>query len=445
MSIGRRATSILRSVGIAAIVCAGLVGTTPVCPEELSRFERERARMMLNIVRKDLDKYYYDDTFHGLKLDEAFKVALERIEQAKSVSQLFAAISRPLLQLNDSHTFFRPPGRSARIKFGYQMKMIGDRCFITAVQQGSDAEARGLKKGDLVLEIDGHKPTRQNLWGMYYVHRLLAPRASLPLLIQGPGSEPRKVEVNAKVEEGKSVQRLTTSAGMGDFIRELEDEAYLSRHRYQEIGDNLLIWKMPSFDLTADEVRTEMMRRVKKRTALILDLRSNPGGAVETLEAMVGGFIGPQTKIGDLKAREPERPMMSSKVGEVYDGRIVVLVDSDSGSASELFARVMQLAGRAQVIGDRTSGSVMESRSFSHMIGDNSGIFFATSITIADIIMSDGKSLEHVGVVPDEVLLPTAEDLAAGRDPVLARAASICGVEMDSAKAGAFFPYEWKR
>ncbi len=123
----------------------------------------------------------------------------------------------------------------------------------------------------------------------------------------------------------------------------------------------------------------------------------------------------------------------------------MVLVDSGSASASELFTRMMQLTGRAKVIGDRTSGSVMESRAFDHMIGDNSGIFFASSITIADIIMSDGRSLEHVGVVPDEVLLPTAEDLAGGRDLVLSRAASLCGVEIKPETAGGYFPIEWKR
>lgn len=442
---GGRMAAYFRLVQV-AVIMLGCVASVPAAfPEELSRFERDRARMMLNIIKKDLLKYYYDESFHGLQLDDAFGAANEKIDQAKSVSQLMAAISRPLLQLNDSHTFFIPPGRAARIGFGWQMLMIGEQCYVTAVQEGSDAEAKGLKKGDLILEVAGHRPGRKNLWGMYYVHRLLAPRASLPLLIQSPGAEPRRVEVAAKVEQRKAVARLTNSGDLGDLIREMKDEAYLSRHRYKEVGESLLIWKMPQFDMTVDEVRTEMMRRVKKRPALILDLRNNGGGAVETLEAMIGGFVGAKTKIGDIKAREPQQPMVARKVGEVYEGKVVVLVDSGSGSASELFARMMQLTGRGKVIGDRTAGAVMESRPFDHMIGDNSGIFFATSITIADIIMSDGESLEHVGVVPDEVLLQTAEDLAAGHDPVLSRAASLCGVEIDPGAAGGYFPIEWKR
>jgi hypothetical protein len=79
------------------------------------------------------------------------------------------------------------------------------------------------------------------------------------------------------------------------------------------------------------------------------------------------------------------------------------------------------------------------------MIGDRSGIFFATNITIADLIMTDGHSLEHNGVVPDEIVLPTAEDIASGRDPAMARAAALCGVPMTPEVAGAMFPVEWHR
>jgi hypothetical protein len=70
---------------------------------------------------------------------------------------------------------------------------------------------------------------------------------------------------------------------------------------------------------------------------------------------------------------------------------------------------------------------------------------YTVSITDADIIMADGKSLEHLGVTPDEMRVPTPADLAAKRDPVLAYAASLLGLVITPEKAGAFFPIEWRK
>ena len=124
-------------------------------------------------------------------------------------------------------------------------------------------------------------------------------------------------------------------------------------------------------------------------------------------------------------------------------GKMVVLIDSKSASASELFARVAQLENRAMIVGDRSSGSVMEARHYDEKVGSDRVVFYGVSVTEWDLIMSDGKSLEHTGVTPDEVVLPTPQDLANGRDPVLARAAGILGIPLSADNAGKAFPYEW--
>jgi C-terminal processing protease CtpA/Prc len=124
---------------------------------------------------------------------------------------------------------------------------------------------------------------------------------------------------------------------------------------------------------------------------------------------------------------------------------VIVLVDSDSGSASEVFARVMQLEKRGTVIGDRSAGAVMRSIYRNYEMGTERVVFWGANITNADVIMSDGASLERTGVVPDELMLPKPADMAAKRDVVLARALELAGTNIDPAKAGSLFPVEWKK
>lgn len=85
----------------------------------------------------------------------------------------------------------------------------------------------------------------------------------------------------------------------------------------------------------------------------------------------------------------------------------------------------------------------MEARQYVDSRGMDVKIFYGYSVTDANLIMSDGKSLEKVGVTPDEHVLPSGPDLAAGRDPVLARAAELAGIKIDPVEAGKMFPFEW--
>jgi len=297
-----------------------------------------------------------------------------------------------------------------------------------------------------VVAVDGVRLTRQNMWTFQYLYHALRPQPGMRLQLIKPDGSQQQVAVLAKVQQRKRMMDISgddAGSDIFDLIREEENESHLHRHRYIELGDDLLIWKMPAFDLEKAKV-DELADKFRKRKALILDLRGNGGGAEETLLRLVGNVFDHDVKIGDLKARKDAKSVVAKSRGyNNFSGKLVVLIDSESGSASELFARVVQLEKRGIVIGDVSSGAVMRARHLDHEIGIDVIVPYGVSITEADIVMADGKSLEHVGVTPDEIKLPTAADLAAQRDPVLAYAASLLGVTMTAEKAGSFFPIEW--
>jgi C-terminal processing protease CtpA/Prc len=102
---------------------------------------------------------------------------------------------------------------------------------------------------------------------------------------------------------------------------------------------------------------------------------------------------------------------------------------------------VVQLEKRGFIVGDRSSGSVMEARLYPHEVAMDSQVSYAISVTDADLVMTDGKSLEHMGVEPDTKILPTDQDLANHRDPALAKAAELVGAKLSPEKAGTILPY----
>lgn len=87
----------------------------------------------------------------------------------------------------------------------------------------------------------------------------------------------------------------------------------------------------------------------------------------------------------------------------------------------------------------------MEAKRYTYKVGVGFVVFCGAQITEANLIMADGKSLEHSGVIPDQIVLPMTADLANGTDPVLAHAAEMLGVSLNSQEAGKLFPYEWPK
>jgi len=254
-------------------------------------------------------------------------------------------------------------------------------------------------------------------------------------MVQTPGGAPRPLEIETKVTPRPREVRINMESVMNGITSDFDEMSARRVNRVARVG-GVAIWRLEAFDFPPDQVDREFDPVVKGATDLIIDLRGNPGGLVKTLEQLTGKLFDRDVKLGDMKGRKSTKPSMAKKRKNPFLGRVVVLVDSESGSAAEILARVLQLEQRAVVMGDRTAGSVM--------VGELSILPYGFSVTVADIIMKDGQSLERVGVVPDDVLVPTQEDLAAGRDPVLARAATSLGATLDPVAAGKLFPLLWR-
>jgi carboxyl-terminal processing protease len=159
------------------------------------------------------------------------------------------------------------------------------------------------------------------------------------------------------------------------------------------------------------------------------------------LMRLIANVIDQDLKVADEKRRKETKELITKSRGkDAYAGKIVVLIDSGSASASEIFARVIQLEKRGLILGDRSAGAVMESRYFGRQSGMDTVIFYGASVTIADLIMKDGKSLEKNGVVPDVTIIPTGKDVAARRDVALAKALESVGVTITPEVAGSIFP-----
>jgi carboxyl-terminal processing protease len=198
----------------------------------------------------------------------------------------------------------------------------------------------------------------------------------------------------------------------------------------------MLVWRLPTFAVGTSDIENVFIR-ARRKNALILDLRGNSGGPVRVMNALLGRLSRDAVTIGIQHERGARSPLVANGVGnDAFTGQLTVLVDSRSASASEVTARVVQLTRRGRVIGDRTAGAVMRARYHGYSIGTQTVVFYGVNVTDADLEMSDGGRLEGVGVVPDELVLPTAEDMAAGRDPALARALTLAGKSITADDAG---------
>jgi len=435
---------------IAVVSSQGVAGQ-----QQISKQSRDTADVMLQTIAAGIKKDYYDPKFHGLDWDAVVAQTKQKIDKSESFDMALLHIAALVDALNDSHTTLFPPRRvlntpayvrdwrallmltDKRHDYGWQSEIIGERCFVTHIRPGSDAERKGLHVGDELLSMNGYRPERASIQRAEYVFNVLRPQDELKVEVVEPMGTKKQLTLAAKVQQVLPMSQLEQGERA---IHRAEDLERASKPRLAKLGDDLAILKLPNFNLNFDAAQS-WIDKVRKHKALIIDLRDNRGGAEETLQHLLGGLFDHEVKIGDKVMRADRKPL-TAKPEHPFEGKIIVLIDSNSKSAAEIFSRVVQIEKRGLVMGDRSAGSVMGARYHPYQLS-GSAIYYGVSITEEDLVMADGKSLEHVGVTPDEVIIPTASDLATGLDPVLAHAADTLGVKLSPEQAGKLFPYEW--
>ena len=266
------------------------------------------------------------------------------------------------------------------------------RLVVTEPLEGSPARLAGLLAGDLVLQADG--VSLDGLTVDDARDRIRGPKGSVvTLTIMRAGGEPFVLSITRDVVQSKEVDSRVLADGTVGYVR---------LHGFSDAAANQLR------DALAEHVAAE-------RSALILDLRGNPGGYVTAARTIASQLIGSGVVFWEQDASGEPRPTSVMPGGVATDPaiRVVCLVDGGTASASEIVAGALQDSGRATLVGQVTYGKGTVQQ-WQELSGDGG----AFRLTVARWLTPDQRWIHKTGITPDAVVsLP--DPLPAGEDPIL--------------------------
>ncbi len=316
------------------------------------------------------------------------------------------AISGMLNSLGDPNTAYMDPDQyqqaNAPLEGSYEgigawVDTTGEFLTIISPMAGSPAEAAGLKSGDMIIAVDGTSAVSTD--PTLVLRNVLGPAGSTVVLtIQREGEE-NPFDVSIVREE--IVIPLVTSKMLDNNI------AYL---QVIQFGDR-----------TEREVKDALKELLSNDPqGLILDLRNDPGGYLDTAIAVVSQFI-PDGVVMYEDHGNGERVTFTARSGGLAtEIPLVVLVNEGSASASEITAGAIQDRNRGMLVGTTTYGKGTV-QSWSTLV-DNQG---AIKVTIAHWLTPNERQIHGIGLTPDVEVQLTEEDIKANRDPQLDKAVEI--------------------
>jgi carboxyl-terminal processing protease len=189
-------------------------------------------------------------------------------------------------------------------------------------------------------------------------------------------------------------------------------------------GEGIVFLRLPTFMVSTSEMNS-WLKRARDAQALILDFRDNGGGREDTMKDVVAHLLREPTEFARVVSRHKTEEIHLRPANPNLGIPLFVLVDSHSASAAEMVARLLQLKGRATIIGDVTAGKVNRSDGFGGIGGTVYGIPFGVVVTVARATMPDGQELEGHGVNPDIKCVPSASEIHERRDTCLDKALTL--------------------
>ncbi len=351
-------------------------------------------------------------------LDQKF-VDRNKLDRQKLI---YGAISGLYKASGDPYTVFFPPKESKNFQNeirgsfeGVGMEVGTKKNILTVIAplKGTPAEKAGIKAGDKILKIDD--TSSGDLSVEEAVDLIRGPKDSkvkLTILRNGEDAT-RVIEIARDVINIPTIDTETKTANSDNGT---------APSNSQNKNSDIFVIKLYNFSENSSEKFRDAVRRMvgAGQKKLIIDLRNNPGGFLESAVDIASWFL-PQ---GDAVVTEHfgdnnENIHRSRGYYVLKDVPVAILVNQGSASASEILAGALRDYGIAKLVGERTfgKGSVQE---LMQLTPDTS-----LKITIAKWLTPKGNTISEVGLQPDFEVKPTEADAKAGKDPVMEKAIEI--------------------
>jgi len=314
------------------------------------------------------------------------------------------AIEGMLASLGDKHTSYMDPDVWQQANeslvgeyggIGAWVNTSGDYVEILRPMKGSPAYEAGLQANDLVIGINGDDMT--GIPGDIVLKQILGPAGT---------------DVTLTIQRGEEIFDVTiTRAQIVVPVVEYEmlenNIGYVALYTY---GDN-----------STEQLRAAIADLLSQGAAgLIFDLRDNGGGYLNTAIEVVSEFIGNGVVMYEQFGDGTTLTYEAIPGGQATEIPLVVLVNENTASASEITAGAIQDLGRAPLVGALTYGKGSVQNWVE--LDDNAG---GVRVTIARWLTPDGRQISDVGLTPEYIVDYTLEDFEAGLDPQLDKAIEV--------------------